>query len=78
MAEPTDENQGAAYASGSSYTLTDGDTTLDASMALFEEGTALLRRCGAMLDAAEQRVVQLRKGPDGAPQELPFDVPADS
>ena len=50
-----------------------GDVSLDDSMKLFEEGTALIRRCGTMLDAAEQKVVRLRKGPDGAPEELPFD-----
>lgn len=53
--------------------LENGDVPLDESMRLFEEGTALLRRCGGMLDAAEQQVVKLRKGPDGAPEELPFD-----
>ena len=53
--------------------LENGDVPLDESMKLFEEGTALLRQCGGMLDAAEQQVVKLRKGPDGAPEELPFD-----
>ncbi len=54
--------------------LEKGDAPLDASMALFEEGTALLRQCSAMLDEAEQKVVRLRKGPDGAPEELPFEA----
>ena len=54
--------------------LENGDAPLDESMKLFEEGTALLRQCGGMLDAAEQQVVRLRKGPDGAPEELPFDA----
>ena len=54
--------------------LENGDAPLDESMKLFEEGTALLRQCGDMLDAAEQQVVKLRKGPDGAPEELPFDA----
>ena len=54
--------------------LENGDVPLDESMKLFEEGTALLRQCGGMLDAAEQQVVRLRKGPDGAPEELPFDT----
>lgn len=53
--------------------LEGGDVPLDESMKLFEEGTALIRRCGAMLDEAEQQVVRLKKGPDGEPQELPFD-----
>ena len=56
--------------------LEKGDAGLDASMALFEEGAGLVRRCGAMLDQAEQQVVRLQKGPDGAPVELPFDLPA--
>jgi len=51
-----------------------GDVSLGDSMALFEEGTGLIRRCGKLLDDAEQQVVRLRKGPDGAPEELPFDV----
>ncbi len=54
--------------------LEKGDVTLRDSMALFEEGTALIRRCSEMLDSAEQQVVRLKKGPDGAPEELPFDV----
>ena len=54
--------------------LEKGDATLDASLSLFEEGTALIKSCGQMLDTAEQKVVKLRKGPDGLPQELPFDT----
>ena len=54
--------------------LEKGDASLSDSMALFQEGTGLLQRCGAMLDAAEQQVVRLRKGPDGAPEEESFDV----
>ena len=51
-----------------------GDVTLADSMKLFEEGTALIRECGSMLDQAEQKVVMLKKGADGAPVELPFDA----
>lgn len=54
--------------------LEKGDVSLSESMKLFEEGTALIRRCGELLDAAEQQVVKLRKGADGAPEELPFDA----
>ena len=54
--------------------LEKGDVSLSDSMAMFEEGSALIRRCGEMLDQAEQQVVRLKKGPDGAPEELPFDV----
>ncbi len=54
--------------------LEKGDVALAESMKLFEEGTALVRNCSEMLDEAEQRVVKLKKGPDGAPVELPFDT----
>ena len=47
---------------------------LDASLALFEEGSHLLAACNEMLDTAEQKVVQLKKGNDGAPVELPFET----
>ena len=33
--------------------LEKGDVSLNDSMALFEEGTGLIRQCGEMLDAAE-------------------------
>lgn len=54
--------------------LEKGDVALAESMKLFEEGTALVRNCSEMLDEAEQKVVKLKKGPDGAPVELPFDA----
>ncbi|MGE4353506.1 MAG: exodeoxyribonuclease VII small subunit [Oscillospiraceae bacterium] len=54
--------------------LEKGDAPLDELLSLFEEGTALIRSCGKMLDEAEQKVVKLRKGPDGEPQEIPFDA----
>ena len=54
--------------------LEKGDVSLNDSMSLFEEGTGLIRLCSGMLDAAEQQVVKLKKGPDGAPTELPFDA----
>ena len=53
--------------------LEKGDLPLNDSLSLFEEGTGLIRRCGAMLDEAEQKVVKLRKGADRQPQELPFE-----
>ena len=53
--------------------LEKGDLPLSESMDLFEEGTGLLNLCGKLLDEAEQKVVQLRKGPDGEPEELPFE-----
>lgn len=54
--------------------LEKGDVPLDASLALFEEGSHLFKTCNALLDTAEQKVVQLKKGSDGAPVELPFET----
>ena len=53
--------------------LEKGDAPLADSLALFEEGTRLVSASSKQLDQAEQRVVKLMKGPDGAPVELPFD-----
>ena len=53
--------------------LEKGDAPLDESLKLFEEGTELIAACGKMLDEAEQKVVKLRKGADGEPEEQPFD-----
>lgn len=50
-----------------------GDAPLEQSLTLFEEGTALVRYCSVMLDQAEQKVVRLKKGADGLPEELPFE-----
>ena len=51
-----------------------GDAPLDKSLDIFAEGTELIKYCGSVLDTAEQRVVMLRKGEDGSPEELPFDA----
>lgn len=53
--------------------LEKGDAPLAESLALFEEGTALVRSCSDMLDKAEQKVTKLIKNPDGSALELPFD-----
>ena len=52
--------------------LEKGDAQLDDSLALFEEGTRLVSACRAELDKAEQQVVKLMKGADGAPVETEF------
>ena len=49
-----------------------GDVQLADSLALFEEGTKLIAACTKQLDQAEQQVVKLAKGPDGAPEESLF------
>ena len=58
-------------------TLEKGEAPLSESLALFEEGTALIASCGKLLDEAEQKVVKLRKGADGAPEEEPFGAEAE-
>ena len=52
--------------------LEKGDAPLADSLKLFEEGTKLIAACSKQLDQAEQQVVKLMKGEDGAPVELPF------
>ena len=54
--------------------LEQGDVQLADSLALFEEGTKLIAACSKQLDQAEQQVVKLMKGPDGAPVEQPFET----
>lgn len=53
--------------------LEKGDLPLKESLTLFEEGTSLIKNCGAMLDEAEQQVVKLKKGENREPVELPFE-----
>ena len=50
-----------------------GDAPLEQSLALFEEGTGLMRACSAQLDQAEQKVRLLLAGPEGQPEERPFE-----
>ena len=50
-----------------------GNVSLEESLQLFEEGTALVARCGKQLDEAELKVVRLMKGPDGNPVEMEFE-----
>ena len=52
--------------------LEKGDAQLSDSLALFEEGSKLVAACRKELDKAEQKVVKLMKGPDGAPIESDF------
>ena len=52
--------------------LEKGDAQLCESLRLFEEGTQLVSTCRKELDQAEQQVVKLMKGPDGAPIESDF------
>ena len=52
--------------------LEQGDAPLDDALALFEEGTTLIKVCSKMLDEAEQKVTLLTKGE--TPGESPFDA----
>jgi len=52
--------------------LEKGDVPLEQSLSLYTEGAELIRLCTARLNEAEQTVVKLQKGADGAPVELPF------
>ncbi len=45
--------------------LEGGSAPLDQSLAMFEEGVALVKLCNARLDTAEQKVKILTAGPDG-------------
>jgi exodeoxyribonuclease VII small subunit len=49
--------------------LEDGQVSLEDSMALYERGVRLIRRCSALLDGAERRVTELTAGADGLPRE---------
>jgi exodeoxyribonuclease VII small subunit len=46
-------------------TLEKGESTLDASMKLFEEGMELSRFCAARLNEAEKQLLKLVKREDG-------------
>lgn len=49
-----------------------GEAPLEDALALFEEGTKLMRTCSTLLDSAEQKVALLKVGPEGRPEEVPF------
>lgn len=49
-----------------------GEAPLEQALALFEEGSGLVRTCNGLLDQAELQVVRLMKGADGSPREVPF------
>ena len=53
--------------------LEKGDTPLAESLSLFEEGARLVGSCQIMLSDAEQKVVKLRRGAEGAPEETDFE-----
>ncbi len=52
--------------------LENGDTPLDESMKLFEEGVSLSATCNELLEKAEQKVSMLTRGENGKMQEAPM------
>ncbi len=53
-------------------TMERGDASLEESLKLFQEGTALVKACGKMLDKAEQQVTKIVTQADGSPIEEVF------
>ena len=53
-------------------TLERGDAALEDSLALFQEGTALVQQCGKLLDEAELQVNKIVAMPDGKPEKEAF------
>jgi exodeoxyribonuclease VII small subunit len=58
-------------------TLETGNLSLEDSLKVFEEGTALARHCARYLDEAERRIEMLAKDDSGATTTKPFVVPAE-
>ena len=55
--------------------LETGTAPLDESIELYQRGDRLKRHCEARLAAAQERIEQIRLGPDGQPAgTAPFDV----
>ena len=49
-----------------------GDAPLEESLKLFQEGTALIQRCGKLLEEAELQVSKIVANADGTPAEEDF------
>ncbi len=49
-----------------------GDVPLEESLKLFQEGTALVEKCGKLLDEAELQVKKIVTAADGSPMEEDF------
>ena len=54
-----------------------GKASLEESIALYERGVRLVRRCSELLSGAERRVNELSQASDGTLVEQPFQLPAD-
>ena len=49
-----------------------GDLPLERSLALYEEGVGLMKRCASLLDTAEQTVTRLQVTETGEVTQVPF------
>ena len=54
--------------------LESGELSLSESMALFEKGVELTRKCGELLNEAKQKIVKITEDSEGNIKEEPFDV----
>ncbi len=70
--EPRSFEEAAARLNTIVSALETGTAPLDESLALYEEGIALVRYCNARLDAAEQKVKVLTRTADGTIAEKDF------
>ncbi len=50
-----------------------GDTPLEESLKLFQEGTELVQTCGRLLENVRLQVKKIMTAPDGSPLEEDFD-----
>lgn len=69
MEEPTEQHlsfeEALSRLEAVVQSLEDGGTDLATSLALFEDGVKLSRRCLQVLDDAQSRITMLVQGPDG-------------
>ena len=54
--------------------LESGELSLSESMALFEKGVELTRKCGELLNEAKQKIVKITEDAECNIKETPFDV----
>ena len=54
--------------------LESGEPSLADSMALFEKGVELTKKCSELLSEAQQKIVKITTDSDGNVKEVPFDV----
>lgn len=54
--------------------LEGGELSLAESMALFEKGVTLTKKCSEILNEAEGKIVKITKDAEGNVKEVPFNV----